>query len=61
VKDLELYRTAAAAVGLTGELTVDSALRSIRETIERYGGQADYSEMIRVFEDATGVEVRAGS
>ena len=26
-----------------------------------YGGEADYSEMIRVFEDATGVEVRAGS
>ena len=46
------------SVYINGAVTGDAA---IRETIERYGGEADYSEMIRVFEDATGVEVRAGS
>ena len=59
VKDLELYRAAAAAAGLHGELTVDSAVRAIRATVDRLGADVDYSEMIRIFEDATGVQVRA--
>jgi len=60
-KDLELYRELAASVGVDEESTVASAQASIVATIGRLGPAADYSEMMRVFEAATGVEVRAAS
>jgi len=58
-KDLELYRDLAASVGIEAESTLASAQASIRETIRWLGPAADYSEMIRVFESATGVRVRS--
>jgi len=58
-KDLGLYRELAASVGIDADSTLASAQASIRETIRWLGPAADYSEMIRVFESATGVRVRS--
>ena len=56
-KDLELYQSLAQRAGLENSL-VDSALESYREAILRFGGNADYTEIARVFESAVGMEIR---
>lgn len=56
-KDLELYQSLAKEAGIRESLT-DSALEAFREAILKFGVNADYTEIARVFESAVGAEIR---
>lgn len=56
-KDLELYQSLAEETGIRGPLT-HSALEAFREAILKFGPNADYTEIARVFESAVGAEIR---
>lgn len=56
-KDLELYAALATSAGLD-ESTTGTSLWAFKEAIGRFGGQADYTEVAKLFEGAVGAEIR---
>lgn len=56
-KDLSLFLDEAAARGLAAGMA-QAALTAWSQAVERVGSDADYSELIRPYEDDAGVQVR---
>ncbi|MGV3570671.1 MAG: NAD(P)-dependent oxidoreductase [Ramlibacter sp.] len=57
LKDLSLFIAEAGARGLPAGMA-QAALAGWSEAVARVGGEADYSELIRPYEDDAGVQVR---